>query len=95
MCSTKGWEEGWLFFCICHDTLIQFLEDGPKEENDIIVKRNEELWLWMKCKQELYYFAKLTTSVMEYILKENHTDIFFFILTSHQITYYFLQTALI
>ena len=45
MRSTKGWEEGWLllFFCISHDALLQFLEDGPKEEDEIIVKRNEEL----------------------------------------------------
>jgi len=60
MRSTKGWVEGWLllFFCISHDALLQFLEDGPKEEDEIIVKRNEELWLWMKCKQELYYFEE-------------------------------------
>ena len=40
---TKGWEEGWLllFFCISHDGLL--LEDGPKEEDEVIVKRNEEL----------------------------------------------------
>jgi len=45
MHSTKGWEEGWLllFFCISHDGLLQFLEDGPKEEDEIIVRRNEEL----------------------------------------------------
>ena len=55
---TKGWEERWLllFFCTSHDGLLHFLEDGPKEEDEIIVKRNEELWLWMKCKHELYYF---------------------------------------
>ena len=60
MRSTKGWEEEWLllFFCISHDALLQFLEDGPKEEDEIIVKRNDELWLRMKCKQELYYFEE-------------------------------------
>ena len=25
-----------LFFCISHDALLQFLEDGPKEEDEII-----------------------------------------------------------
>jgi len=46
MHSTKGWEEEWLllFFCISHNALLQFLEDGPKEEDEIIeVKRHEEL----------------------------------------------------
>jgi len=45
MRSTKGWEEGWvlLFICISLDTLLQFLEDGQKEEDEILMKRNEEL----------------------------------------------------
>ena len=69
MRSTKGWEEGWLllFFCISHDALLQFLEDGPKEEDVLCITPV------MKG-----IIVKLITYVMQYILNENHMGNFLF-----------------
>ena len=41
--TVEGGGGGVLFFCISHDGLLELREDGLKEEDEIIVKRNEQL----------------------------------------------------
>ena len=106
MRSTKGWEEGWLllFFCTSHDGLLQFLEEEPKEEDEIIVKEmrnfdcewnvdNNVIFVNNMASPFLYFYALCVTHVMKGIIAKLTTYVLQYILNEKPHGHFFILTS--